>query len=128
MSDHHTIGASQKKLTHEVWDQLGICGCGQPEEMQAWLIQLLSDLERVEGKPWVNIHQDYFGGETAFANSFVVMQAVLSWLDAAGLLEHGSNISGSWLTDKGKLFLDGLMSLDLDEITEITQDENGVWS
>lgn len=36
-------------------------------------------------------------------------------LDSHGLLEHGSSIGGSWLTDEGERVLALLQSCDLDE-------------
>lgn len=47
----------------------------------------------------------------------------LYFLDENGLLEHGTNISGSWLTDGGEKILDALLKYDSKAIIEGVEDQ-----
>lgn len=62
----------------------GLCGCGR-ESIKADLVAILRDTDRLVDVPDTPYHE-----------------LMLHLLDDKGLLDHGTSISGSWLTDKGK--------------------------
>ncbi|MFF3998549.1 hypothetical protein ACFYX8_35235 [Streptomyces cyaneofuscatus] len=77
---------------------LGLCGCGDPEGAYDLVRDLLSLCPLYEEHRWEKA-EELTGGGPAH-------HIVMSTLDTAGLIEHGSNINGSWLTAKGTWFLD----------------------
>lgn len=91
---------------------LGLCGCGCPEETLDTALGVLSAIE-VRSAAWeanddsaaeqayeqLNRLAPFEGEHAGLGYAFMYM------LDAHGLLEHGSSIGGSWLTDDGKEFL-----------------------
>lgn len=67
-------------------DMLGLCGCGNPEEVREYIRERL---ERVANKQYPDYEE--------IAEMFFLYVA-----DNRGWLEHGGTIRCSWLTDKGK--------------------------
>jgi hypothetical protein len=78
---------------------LPICGCGNPETAYE-LVHKMLGLAPFYERSWNEI-ADPIG--TAGA-CYIVLGA----LDAAGLMEHGGGIGGSWLTPKGEWCLNAL--------------------
>lgn len=99
-----------------VWDDLPLCGCGNPEAGVALVHELLKLAPLYEHGREVE----------ALLPAEGVYYMVLGSLDEAGLLEHGSNISGSWLTPKGTWFLQALNALEnfaaLDDVPGLPHD------
>ena len=83
-------------------DGLGICGCGDPEsvyELVRDILALAPLYEQAEGERSNSAKvREMIGTGGAF-------YLILYTLDRAGLLEHGSSVSGSWLTLKGTHYL-----------------------
>lgn len=73
---------------------LGFCGCGCPDDAYAFIRDMLALAPFYEHRAAV---QELTGEKAHYF--------VLYALDRAGLLEHGSNIRGSWLTAKGTHYL-----------------------
>ena len=87
----------QSHLDYICIERLGTCGCGCVEMTAEYVRDILrlikhADLGRRE-------LLEFFGGDER------VLYFVLYSLDDRGLLEHGSEISFSWLTDDGELML-----------------------
>ncbi|MGW2520424.1 hypothetical protein ACWC09_26115 [Streptomyces sp. NPDC001617] len=71
------------------------CGCGDPEAADRLVIGLLAVF--ADGQPGrAQRVQELIGGTDG------AQQIVLASLDHAGLIDHGSSVWGSWLTDRGK--------------------------
>lgn len=68
---------------------LDFCGCGNAEEVGAYLLETLEMCDRQEWPPYEDGHR----------------MLALYVLDAADLLEHGTTIRCSWLTEKGREIL-----------------------
>lgn len=86
---------------------LGLCGCGNPEEA----FELVRDLLRLA--PFYE-HRDEV---RALIGDGAPSHIILSTLDHADLIEHGGSIHGSWLTDKGQWYLNALNTVTVwDEI------------
>lgn len=75
-----------------IYDDLGNCGCGYAEERLALVRQVLRDCPLYEDERW----RSYSGP---------LGEWLLSIMSHADLIEHGSSIGGSWITEKGKRFL-----------------------
>jgi hypothetical protein len=71
------------------------CGCGTPGEA----LKTIHDLLRA-----APFHENRAAVEAILPTSGVEM-LVLGSLDRADLIEHGSSIAGSWLTEKGQRVL-----------------------
>ena len=77
---------------YEIIHELGICGCGRPEEAYAAVHEML-----IRSKTGKLIEPD---------EPHVLYMAYN--LDHLGFLEHGSSIYGAWITDKGEELLTAL--------------------
>jgi hypothetical protein len=93
-----------------IWEDLPLCGCGNPEAGVALVRDLLKLAPLYEHRDEVD----------ALLPTEGIYYLVLGALTEADLLEHGSGIGGSWLTPKGTWFLQALEALDdfdaLDEV------------
>lgn len=97
---------------------LGLCGCGSPEDTNEVirLILIAQNQETWEDKQKslnnvcnINVDENY--------NYNGLIQFVLYILDSHEFLEHGGSIGGAWLTEKGKIFLD-LLNCEKESIEE----------
>lgn len=78
----------------EADDAIGICGCGDPDAVRARVVELM---EAMQARHW-----------QIFSYDNLDRMLVLTLLDKAGFLEHGSTIRCSWLTPLGIEVLAGL--------------------
>jgi hypothetical protein len=69
-------------------DELGVCGCGDPEASVRFLVQTL---ERARDRFWPLIE----GEQT------IERELLLHWMTQKEWIEHGSNVYGSWITEGG---------------------------
>jgi hypothetical protein len=74
----------------EAIGQIGVCGCGSPEN--SWLI-VLECLQRAKDNS--GMYHD--------SGAPVYMEFAANALDSWGLLEHGTGIGYPWLTERGKI-------------------------
>lgn len=99
--------------TQRSYDMMGFipsCGCGIPDEIAEvvhWTLTMFGldpdtrdDAATDSFKRWL--------GNNAGGLREVMFWVFLSALDDKGLLEHGTTIRYSWLTDTGRAFLDFL--------------------
>jgi hypothetical protein len=96
----------------ELWDKWNFCGCGCPEVACEFLRDALrlikqrsdensgglaaENMERYKAN-WDKIAA--FLGEKDRPGMYWLF---LYWLDAQGLIEHGGNVGGGWLTEHGR--------------------------
>lgn len=86
---------------------LGICGCGRPEDTEEVIRQILivqNSEDNFQDKQ--NKLSNLCDSNIENDNYYGLIQFVLYILDDKEFLEHGSSISGAWLTKKGKIYLD----------------------
>lgn len=87
-----------KEFEDTVFDDIGICGCGDPDSVLDMLEEYLEK------------KSDYmsFKDQIAFAEKYheELMLFMMYIMDNKGFTDHGSSVYGSWLTDKGKHFLE----------------------
>jgi len=88
------------------YGDLGMCGCGNPEDAYD-LIRKLLDAAPFWEDP--NAVRDLIGQPGAY-------HIVLGSLTRVELLEHGGGIGGSWLTPKGEWFRDALRTVKFDDL------------
>lgn len=83
------------------YEKLNWCGCGDPDIAK----RVVRDyLEVINNKFDSDVtFEKKFGVDLVYDNDLLLCLAYT--IDAAGFTEHGSSISGAWLTDEGKMFL-----------------------
>jgi len=90
---------------------LGGCGCGtQPEisDMALYLLDHFAKEIMERDHKTVNNSPHY-----------TEYEIIAHWFDSKGLIEHGGNVMGSWLSDEGRKLHRMLMAKDFEE--NITQ-------
>lgn len=123
------------EATHEwVFSDLGFCGCGDPEGALEFLKSVLTAIR----KRWNDneIEEDDAASQARWSRNSDALreligmesQPAMAWtylyfLDDKGLLEHGGNCSGSWLTEKGEQVLDALNRYSAQSIIDCECDE-----
>lgn len=111
-----SLGATHRaedELSHLhklIFQDLGLCGCGYPDEAYALVRDLLALAPYYEDGRWQRA-AELIGSQGA-------QQIVLSMLDRAELLEHGSSVAGSWLTERGAHYLELMRRHRVDEVNE----------
>ena len=87
------------------FDQLKLCGCGMPSEVHRVLAEAAScfDRDKVGWSPETGVTGV---AEIVKANPDVVAEFIGHFLEDRALLEHGSSVYGSWLTERGKQFVE----------------------
>jgi hypothetical protein len=87
------------------YDDLKVCGCGNPEEVYALVRDLLA-LAPFYQHPAEVAERIGVSAEDYASGGLGAYYMVLHALDAADLIEHGGGIGGSWLTHKGTRYLE----------------------
>lgn len=102
--------------------ELGFCGCGDPEGALSFLRDVLSifELRILEGKShWeegtAQLWQKLALGHPEYG---LLGLSYLYYLDSVGLLEHGTSIYGSWLSERGEEILQALREVDIETMME----------
>ncbi|HEV7194902.1 MAG TPA: hypothetical protein VGN19_03090 [Pedococcus sp.] len=85
-------------LTRVVYSDLGFCGCGWPTEGLTVVHELLAAFG---ADPWERRSEALL----RLLPKDGVRHIVLSVLDHAGLMDHGSSVVGAWLTPRGRWWL-----------------------
>lgn len=82
---------------------LKLCGCGNPEGAYNFCREVLTAFDRRE-KPWINAQEVIT--KIVAADPELAGHVIAHLFDHLGLLEHGTNIGGSWLTELGATIVD----------------------
>ena len=77
---------------------LGLCGCGSPDEVHQMLIDVLKCIDT--GKRLDAVV------ELIKQKPDIVAEFIGHFLEDKGMTEHGSSVYGSWLSERGKQFID----------------------
>lgn len=95
--------------------QLGImdfCGCGNPDGVSFMIRDVLRAIDnKVKNYDKMDIHEAYkqFDKELieklGFNSDNIAFEFILHTLNSAEVLEHGSSVGGSWLTNYGEEIL-----------------------
>jgi len=94
------------------YEQIGLCGCGCPEDVHKFLLDCMSS--KNEDYPNIIDHEKVI--ELIKSRPEVVAEFVLHFLDDRELTEHGSSVYGSWLTERGEQVLEiGVMNEDIQD-------------
>lgn len=87
----------------DLLDEVPLCGCGLPEGV----LRLYHDQLKVTARAYPDSPDwpDYRDRVDAADGIEKLFHVVAYVLDAIEATEHGGNVSGAWLTDKGKRLL-----------------------
>lgn len=91
-----------------VFCDLGFCGCGNPEGALDFLRDTLNLIDKEFDERWEGMKNRFPDNPMSWTYLYM--------LDDKGLTEHGSNIRGCWLTEKGKDILTALNSFTVEQI------------
>lgn len=90
-----------------IYEDLKLCGCGNPQDTYEVIRLILTAHNQEESEDKHKILNDICGINKSEHNNYHGLIQFASYiLDSHDFLEHGSSISGAWLTEKGKLFLE----------------------
>ena len=92
----------ERQHLNRLWtsrDQLGLCGCGNPENAYDLIRRLLALA------PFYDHHEEIRELLDPVPEHSAMHWIVVCVLDNAGLIEHGGGIGGAWLTKKGAHYL-----------------------
>lgn len=103
-----------------VFTDLGFCGCGDPEAALEFLRVILNALDRGTNEERKALLKEKFAGNEGLYWTYLYL------LDDNGLTEHGSNVVGCWLTEKGKDILLTLNSFSAEDVIENSQKEESL--
>jgi hypothetical protein len=94
-----------------VYELLGICGCGNPESVVLKIKILLNIFHEFHkngdfDEKWNQMKEDLrkeFGADDVYENDLLLFMVYI--LNDRKILEHGSSVGGSWLSNLGEMFL-----------------------
>ena len=76
----------ESKAAYLQLEILGFCGCGNPNQVMEYVLEMLLKLDRQEWGEYGDLAYMFF----------------VYWANDEGFAEHGTTARCSWLTDKGK--------------------------
>jgi hypothetical protein len=110
-------GMDAEHLYKLMFDDLSICGCGQPDAAYALVRDLLALTPFHEDDNWKRA-EELIGTPGA-------VHLVLCTLDEARLIEHGGVVTGAWITGKGAAALAAMCELPWDAVHDAGYPHNG---
>jgi hypothetical protein len=104
----------------------GFCGCGCPEDSLKYIAKGLSHIKRLKTNVWgtgdevleeseLMSYKEWNDEGLDLFKTEEQMWFFMYWADKEELTEHGGNVSGGWLTDKGYEVLEDLTQLNKEE-------------
>jgi len=92
----------EKDLIEDIMRDLGLCGCGHPEDAARYLADVLRHIDRLKYEVWeekLTYDEWMEAGKSLFVNGGAECFTYY-FLDNLDLIEHGGSVPG-WLTEKG---------------------------
>lgn len=125
---------TQEFIQDFYYNKLEFCGCGSPSDILYVIKNILNVIEKklkdcdakIDNRYEVyqenlknSLNQKDDSMEEEFSTNEGIVQIIYNVLTNVDVLEHGSSIGGSWLTDYGKELLKHLNSCNDDELEDI---------
>lgn len=120
----NTVEAANESLKFFIYEKLGICGCGSPEDTMLVIRDLLdiifeySQLEFSEKsyeEKWQKLNS--LSGSLLTTNNWNgILQFIMYVLDDRGFLEHGGSIGSAWISAEGIMFRSLLHLVNMEEV------------
>lgn len=113
-----TEQVAQEEFDEIYYNELGLCGCGLPEELNQFLINIVDlQLTSYRDDPYL-IYETKLKELIISIDPYIIKSFIFYIFEKQGLMKHESNVGNSWLTDKGIRFIEILKSKQLEEIKE----------
>ena len=92
------------------FELIDMCGCGCPEDTHELIRKILTirsewQDKKISYEEIKNRYKNDLDLDDSNNNHYGALQFIFYILDGCGIIEHGSNIGGCWLTDLGKKYL-----------------------
>jgi hypothetical protein len=87
-------GTSYNSPQEWVWSFLGGCGCGSSDDFAEKCVKLLYYFSLPHDE------RDLKGEVNPYEHE--VYELLAHWFDSIGFIEHGTSVSSSWLSEKGR--------------------------
>ena len=121
-----TKRTQNEQLVHDFYfDTLKWCGCGNPADALVFmrdvlaLLKLRSEDSRAEKHNWEQ-HTKTLWSLLAQETHPMLGLTYMYLLDSLGLTEHGGNVMGCWLDEKGEELLALLQTTDIERAVDCT--------
>lgn len=97
-------------MDYWMYEDLGLCGCGCPEytfEVIRKFLHIRQDWQRdkITYRDAYNRYKNDLHVDDKDEDQFGLLRFMMYILDKHGFIEHGSSITGCWLTEKGEMLL-----------------------
>ena len=96
---------TEEQAQEVIFNDLGFCGCGNPEIVLEFVHKALQLIKKRRDSNFNEETNAELDKHFRSAEDDLFHQIAWYFLDRGRLIEHGGNVCGSWLTDKGKEFL-----------------------
>ena len=108
-NEHELKEIASKMIRNLQFDIMDFCSCGRPDGISFMIRDVLRVIENKRLNYEIMSFEEYydvFNKELVeiigFDSNHIAFEFILHVLNAAGLLEHGSGVGGSWLTEYGR--------------------------
>ncbi len=101
------MNKDRKREFEILWyDKMGMCGCGNPDELADFICELMDIQQRGKDKK-ITYEQREQERIALLKNTDydIIVDFVFHILDHNGLMEHGGYVGNGWLTDEGRELL-----------------------
>jgi len=88
------------------YEKIGLCGCGDPDSVMDKIRVLLKIIRDNKEEQL----QEAFGVSNIYDNELLLFMIYI--LNDKDILEHGTGVGGSWLTEEGRMLLYVLENFD----------------
>lgn len=96
----------KEKFEDIYFNNLGMCGCGTPNEVQQFFYDLLENHRMYkDNEITMEVMRQKRNTLIRMVNPDVIFEIIFHIFENADLLEHGSSVYGSWFTEEGESFL-----------------------
>lgn len=106
---------TDEQVQEIIYNDLGFCGCGQPEVVLEFVHKALQLINQRAEADFDAASHTKINEHFRFKNDNLFYWMAWYFLDRSDLIEHGIGVAASWLTEKGKAFLQYLDSHPLDQ-------------
>ena len=95
----------EEKFNEMYYGDLGMCGCGHDEDLKEFIVHFMEIQSKYRSSEISYEEREKLIKSLITKNHILVFEFILHTLNRSDLMDHGSSVGGSWLTDKGELFL-----------------------
>lgn len=87
-------------------NELGMCGCGDPEGVKSFLHKLLLAHKKYRDNEYSKELSEERLDVIRDSDPSVILEFIFHVLNEKGFVEHGGYVGNSWFTEKGERLID----------------------